>query len=1302
MESDAEIVKILSDFLKGKSGPSDLALARLSFEGEDPFLGFDLPPLSATFDDFSREYQAVAKAMKECSLDDCLIALGAMLTLPELQSNAYRLEVLVHLACISARGKRRPTKAQVVAWFNQLDNGTCGRQEDPAEDVFLSVVTFGGQTYRLFEGCAEANSFHTQLFLNLLISMPDHGVYMNLKNTVLSLLVLSDELVERTGIPIYAVGQTVPRSEIPKPDDNIWAELRKRARVTDDELDGLGIDVALLEPFVSQDKDFAGLTSSTPGNSTLYAKPIRQLKTGLCVFLPASIGTAIRALIISTCSSVGQLSSLHKSLANAYAANLSEDSLLGRRGTSFQMRKFDGFYAGNAVAHVDAGRYLHLLLFVDGFEDHDQGWFTGVNPVKKISAYVAEAVTHTQGIISKKDGFKEGLTLVIGGGWGRALGVGVNDPPSDWRVESVPAHDVVTLSQTPNFKTLDLWRMLDARDQLQDLGITITNPSGLLNLFAWIRNNDGHIVPHEKMGDSFVGDENGGYLGIPVNASLRLRQAAYNAADIRALPRPDGSLARLRRAHGTPQYGFRELSPYYIDTDALGLRIYRAIYAGNRGTYWIEANTEEDLDVTLRYHLGNMTTHWAEQVFRYLDDMEGVNDSLQVYCRFQFRDHRLPHSDDPAVTDDEIHSMVEVLADTDGTFDCIVSDRFLSASRRPDNLAERTIVKAMVAAFLARDDRSGGRSVEELVNAIVRNDRARHFHAFSVPQLRDFIRDDLTDRAQIIERMDDANTRLGLGWLCRDRADGDQINGVDDCKSYLRALVDTLIQRFKQKLSRFNKRALIEKLLRNHETVFSEMDLWKRTYGAVESVSEDRDLAVGAAVEQMGQLNAASMSSRIIIEAAVCESLDDGGLQAGQYDIGKMLACASLIHHMGGYSEAMVAGIMRPEIKIAPTGEVMMNHDFSLEIVQPFGEYYQGNTLRRASEKYAENFVNVVTEDTAGDDASVSQKMTEFGDAWFEEYGFTLEDVRGFLTVCDGLLVERRKAVFEETRSDFLSLLVDRSGLSLVVAAKVLARFTLSPRSEWNSSPEGFLSSAWFPWQFRRELSLVTRPVIQLDQAENGRLLIAPTMVISNVIKFVSDARTGSLDQRMFSKNGKMFKWVGKVNGSDGEAFNDKVAHHFQTFGWAAQPNLSDGTILNRKKNPSFGDVDVLAWDPKQKRVLVIECKDLSFDKTLGEIARRLGKYRGTTSADGKRDDLRKHLDRCEDIEKNLGALSAFVGFEIEHVDRVLMFSQSTPIQFSKITEQFAVKVSTYEDAEADFLAAKGAELAGDAARGGG
>src|SRR3546814_4770653 len=95
---------------------------------------------------------------------------------------------------------------------------------------------------RLFEGNAEGNIFHTQLFLTVLDDMPNTGSYRPLKTAVTSLLRLSDKLAERAKIPVHSVGNTTPVSMIKKPDNEAWSELRKRASFSFAELQQIGID----------------------------------------------------------------------------------------------------------------------------------------------------------------------------------------------------------------------------------------------------------------------------------------------------------------------------------------------------------------------------------------------------------------------------------------------------------------------------------------------------------------------------------------------------------------------------------------------------------------------------------------------------------------------------------------------------------------------------------------------------------------------------------------------------------------------------------------------------------------------------------------------------------------------------------------------------------------------------------------------------------------------------------------------------------------------------------------------------
>src|ERR1700722_13016170 len=61
---------------------------------------------------------------------------AGLLAAPELQANCIRLEALVHLSVAYCAGGLAPTHESVRHNFDRLDEGYCGRMEDPAEDEF--------------------------------------------------------------------------------------------------------------------------------------------------------------------------------------------------------------------------------------------------------------------------------------------------------------------------------------------------------------------------------------------------------------------------------------------------------------------------------------------------------------------------------------------------------------------------------------------------------------------------------------------------------------------------------------------------------------------------------------------------------------------------------------------------------------------------------------------------------------------------------------------------------------------------------------------------------------------------------------------------------------------------------------------------------------------------------------------------------------------------------------------------------------------------------------------------------------
>src|ERR1039457_6306275 len=112
-----------------------------------------------------------------------------------------------------------------------------------------------------------------------------------------------------------------------------------------------------------------------------------------------------------------------------------------------------------------------------------------------------------------------------------------------------------------------------------------------------------------------------------------------------------------------------------------------------------------------------------------------------------------------------------------------------------------------------------------------------------------------------------------------------------------------------------------------------------------------------------------------------------------------------------------------------------------------------------------------------------------------------------------------------------------------------------------------------------------------------------------------------------------------------------------------------------------YGDVDVLAWRRDSRRVLAIECKDVQQQKTIGEIAEQLTDVRGVVNSAGRRDRLKKHLDRLSNLRQHEDAVTKALGLAGPlQIEGHLVFENPVPMKFAWDHMASRVKLSLYEE----------------------
>ena len=137
------------------------------------------------------------------------------------------------------------------------------------------------------------------------------------------------------------------------------------------------------------------------------------------------------------------------------------------------------------------------------------------------------------------------------------------------------------------------------------------------------------------------------------------------------------------------------------------------------------------------------------------------------------------------------------------------------------------------------------------------------------------------------------------------------------------------------------------------------------------------------------------------------------------------------------------------------------------------------------------------------------------------------------------------------------------------------------------------------------------------------------------------------------------------------------------TLGWKVTPEVTLTKIFNSNLDRNYGDVDVLAWDPGSRRVLVMECKDLQFKKSYSEIAEQLMDYAGEVLPNGKRDSLRKHLDRVDLMLAQQRKVAKFLKLGDDcSIESHLVFSNAVPMLYAEGSISTRCELHIYDELE--------------------
>ncbi len=1205
---------------------------------------------------------------------DLISSIAGLLTSPQWHASTPSIEILQHLAVVTARGRHVLTPAELPSWLTQLGDGPVDSIENPVDNLFVSRVVSPHRNYLIFAGTHDAPGYYLERFLDVLEGMPAAEPFAALRRAAYALLALSNAVATRAGFTAPCTSESTPEGCAKTLRPGELAELRRRVLFTETDLEDLGITPSDLGDFLFDPTQSPALLAADHDDSALERRPVIALDGGFCLALPAAVSMAIRRRVIEFSAGEHERS-LYAAYTCAIETSLAAMPILG--GPSqlpIPFRDADGIFTVDLCLWADAGRLLHLCVVVDDFRGYaETGTAVAESNSSRFGALIEQGLAGARQAFADRPDLKDGVSLVVVCPWGRPV-VARFDASKDerWRVAVIGVADLETLSFNPKFVPLDIWRMLDAKDRLARMNVEVLDPGGLLSLYAWLDSTatlqhwDG--VP----GDWEPTDTRAPLqILIPLTDLLRIRKETLDVWNPHRATTWDGRDLKVQRLHASPVRSSSDAPSLYISMDEFGVGNFLCVFETELRGWWTTVETPACTDRDARYRLSFMTRVWLSKAADVLERALSLPPGPVAWiCRFEDSDD---HGSEVAAVDRETARSLLVTEVVQNVIHVTARKGFLASLRNPTNVTDSVLIESLVAGAvrLSGAPADDGR-LANIVAQIVPDECARVIHHINAQGWRHVVKPVKVSDPILITGIDHEYARLGLGWQGRKRSEGDAFEGEQACCAYVNRLIDVLWLEIRSRLRPQRREPLLAQLVENYESLMLEREHWLVPARATISLSRETGANLALTTDRLAEVDAALLGTRLLIEMALCECPESSGGTAGKLEIARLLAMVVHLHELGGVSEAIRSGSREARIRIGLLGRIELDSEFDDWTLTQYGAALRWRHVQQAAERYDGYF-------RAFERAKTLETVfhPHFWQAWNDAFGFTLDQLRTFTGDVNREGVRLRAFSFTV---DFEALCRFQNRLSPDIVRRIVDAFTSLPRETWPTTPPGFAPRDWYPWRFRRRLSLVRRPILQIDTSANPRYLIAPGIVEDGVGRVVIYCLNGGYDARDFPA-GRMRTWIGTAEHRRGQEFTAEVAENLQRLGWTTRVNVPLTAILNAKLPRNFGDVDVLAW--RGERVLAMECKKLELAITMGEVGRQLYEFRGEMKG-GKPDRLKKHLLRTELLQGRAEAVARFTrAGQAVLIEPWIVFSDIVPMRFAKIGDRHRIRIATLDQLDA-------------------
>lgn len=1162
-----------------------------------------------TIDEVEVAHPDLIATVRSWDLQSSLIFCSALLLCPELHVYTFAIEVLIHSVCVHAAGQIQPSRIDVREAIGKIHSFLEPSEETP-RDVFVVNVMTGQGNRRFLTGTWETPEFWVQQALDALDSAPDREPFNTLREQLAALLSFSDSGLARCGLSRYAPGVVSAGDSLELPSEEQLSSAINVVRVEN------RLPENLTRAFAIDLTELRTIGGDRLGNTRLEHRPLVLINPSLSVWaLPTAISIAVRTYLLKQMLQTANLKSFSRALHIIQARSF-VDLLRGHEFESSLHAEFPGTpdtlrWVRQTAVRFEAGKIAHVVLLHDDLHEAAKQGLTTRN-TSGLRSFLDFQTYLSRSIIRLHFGLKkQGMTVIILAGLGRGFALPPFAQPHGWPVCVLNLSDAVALMWLQRNWLNELWSVKGDIRMLSENGLHIRDDGDDARVLGYWRAKD-RIVPLEQG----MPAENV-HVNIDRTFAVSFRAETRFAYDEHASYRPSTkSWVRVAKLAGLGHFGeLRKLPIYASISDAINRKLLAVVETSER-SWWVELQPMgENPDLHLAYVIWDAAVQWCGRVLPLAERAARGLGSGSIEIKIEVQ---IPSASE-ILEMQSANELIDVASNrVEQRIRLMVRSQFFQALAEPTNKAERQLVSAVLRGISALQRTPLPEA--DLLEGVIPNDKARFAHLFRAQNYRDQLSDLPVQNAWLLSERDSYNACLGVSAALR--FPGRQTLAAAHSQEFLHSAVDLAFSHVRNQLQRFSRESTVITVLRNLEAIGEDDTHWRKTAAALLGVYKDQDDVLAAALQQNSARARTALTSRILVEMAVCESPTNGGAELGRYEYMRLIASVHVLVLAAYNSDAIKYGLAEPILDVWPNGEFAISRTFEEAILHP----YQAGRFRDDFKKSAADYDDLFL---TRQEKSVQEVFpSEFIAAWEHEFGFTIEH----LLALEGVLLEKALATKGRVQSittEELCAALEKKNLPGPAIKQIVELLILTPRRSWASPPPGFQLRDIEPWRFGRRLSLLRRPLVQVDDNRfpETKICYAAGFVHDSFAFTVGSAYAGTMHEKSFTSS-DMRRWIGAVNNKNGTEFNEAVRALAESTGLRARCSIR----MKEFDRDDLGDIDVLAWNESRDMVIIIECKHLRFARTVGEIAEQLRRFQGQPG-----DELSAHIGRIKWLMQHPG-----------------------------------------------------------------